>query len=284
MDDLQAFFERRRLPSQKEVLSEMKESNVIDELRGLGEEFQTTPGMSIAQVEFWADTLDRWAEDLVPPAKDGGDSSQEGKSEPADAVPPALILAMLKVLEGEVNLREATRVEEQAKAAVDSVTRRDAVTSLQIRQGELQANVADLVVQLSEMPGGATRFGTELGLLTEVSIVMSEVIDLLGTDDTGARTMAAETEIIELMLKSSRINPQTTAGGGSASSDPGGGSTGTTDQAALALLGGSFNQSEQREYRDVSQSTGETGRVLPQEYRGGLDRYFEKIESLKRAD
>lgn len=284
MDDLQAFYERRRLPSQKEVLDEMKESSVIDELRDLGVKLKSSPGLSIAQVEYWADTLDRWAEDLVPPAKDGGKSSKDGKSEPADAMPPALILAMLKVLEGEVNLREATRVEEQAKAAVDAKTRRDSVLALNTRQGELQSEVTDLVVQLSEMPGGATRFGTELGLLTEVSIVMSEVIDLLAADETGSRTMAAETEIIELMLKSSRINPQTSAGGGSASSDPGGGSTGTTDQAALALLGGSFNQSERREYRDVSQSTGETGRELPQEYRGGLDLYFEKIESLKRAE
>ena len=28
-------------------------------------------GMSLAQTEYWSDTLDRWAEDLVDPAKGG---------------------------------------------------------------------------------------------------------------------------------------------------------------------------------------------------------------------
>jgi hypothetical protein len=28
-------------------------------------------GLSIAQAEFWSDTLDRWAEDLVDPASGG---------------------------------------------------------------------------------------------------------------------------------------------------------------------------------------------------------------------
>ena len=86
---------------------------------------------------------------------------------------------------------------------------------------------------------------------------------------------AAETEAIELLLQCKRINPK--RGGGGASS-PGGGGTGTTQDSALALLGSGLNQNEKREAREVAQATGETGRVLPEEFRAGLDEYFNRLE------
>jgi hypothetical protein len=46
----------------------------------------------------------------------------------------------------------------------------------------------------------------------------------------------------------------------------------------LALLGSGLNQHERREARDVSQATGETGRILPEEFRAGLDEYFNRLE------
>ena len=70
-------------------------------------------GLSIAQCEYWSDTLDRWAEDLVDPAS-GGTCKAKSKS----SLPPALVLEALQILEGEVNLREETRVAEQAKPAL----------------------------------------------------------------------------------------------------------------------------------------------------------------------
>ena len=40
-------------------------------LRQLGDELRREAGVSIAQCEFWSDTLDRWAEDLVDPVSGG---------------------------------------------------------------------------------------------------------------------------------------------------------------------------------------------------------------------
>ena len=48
--------------------------------------------------------------------------------------------------------------------------------------------------------------------------------------------------------------------------------------SALALLGGGVNQKEVREDRGVSQATGESGPVLPEEFRAGLDEYFNRLE------
>ena len=45
-----------------------------------------------------------------------------------------------------------------------------------------------------------------------------------------------------------------------------------------ALLGRGVNEKEQREVRQVTQTTGETGRTLPEEFRAGLDEYFQRWE------
>ena len=76
-------------------------------------------------------------------------------------------------------------------------------------------------------------------------------------------------------LQSKRINPK---GGGGGGSTPGGGGGGKTLDSALALFGGGVNEKEVREDRGVSQATGESGSALPEEFRAGLDEYFNRLE------
>jgi len=71
MDDMQAYFERRKFMKFKTVLEDMKEQDVIGGLRQLGDDIPQEHGLSMAQCEFWSDTMDRWAEDLVDPASGG---------------------------------------------------------------------------------------------------------------------------------------------------------------------------------------------------------------------
>jgi hypothetical protein len=71
MDDMQAYFERRRMMKFKSVLDDMVKQDVIGSLRQLGDDLPKENGLSMAQCEFWSDTLDRWAEDLVDPASGG---------------------------------------------------------------------------------------------------------------------------------------------------------------------------------------------------------------------
>ena len=68
MDDMQAYFERRRFVRFKTVLEDMKQQDVIGGLRQLTDDLAGEPGLSIAQCEYWSDTMDRWAEDLVDAA------------------------------------------------------------------------------------------------------------------------------------------------------------------------------------------------------------------------
>jgi hypothetical protein len=71
MDDMHAFFERRKFMKFKSVLEEMRQIDVIGSLRQLGDDIRKENGISIAQCDYWSDTLDRWAEDLVDPARGG---------------------------------------------------------------------------------------------------------------------------------------------------------------------------------------------------------------------
>ena len=71
MDDMQSYFERRRFMQFKTVLDEMRKLDVVGNLRQLGDDLKKESGLSIAQCEYWSDTLDRWADDLVDPVSGG---------------------------------------------------------------------------------------------------------------------------------------------------------------------------------------------------------------------
>ncbi len=71
MDDMQSYFERRRFVQFKAVLDDMRQQDVVGGLRQLADDIPKQSGVSMAQCEFWSDTFDRWAEDLVEPAMGG---------------------------------------------------------------------------------------------------------------------------------------------------------------------------------------------------------------------
>jgi hypothetical protein len=71
MDDMQSYFERRRFVQFKAVLDDMVQQDAIGGLRQLGDDLDKENGLSMAQCEYWSDTFDRWAEDLVDPASGG---------------------------------------------------------------------------------------------------------------------------------------------------------------------------------------------------------------------
>lgn len=274
MDDMQAYFERRRMNQFKLVLDDMRSVDVLDSLTELGDTIPKKQGLAIAQAEYWADSLDRWAEDLADPACSG----QCPGCKTSDSLPPSLVLEALKILESEVNLREDTRVAQQAKTSISEDQHQKQAKQLSTVQDNLRRRTDELSAAIADLPGGQQRFAKEIQLLSAVSFAMTQAVDSLSNGSTGPETIAAETEAIELLLRSKRINPKASGGGGGA--DPGGGGTGSTQDTALALLGTGWNPHEHRQARPVSQATGETGPSLPEEYRGGLDQYFERLEQL----
>ncbi len=271
MDDMEAYFERRRLVKFRAVLDEMKEEDVLGGIRRLADDIPNEQGLSISQAEYWSDTLDRWAEDIVDPACKGACPGGGSKG----SLPPSIVLEVLKILEGEINIREETRVAEQAKPGVEAKIHNKEAMRLGEAQFALEGRINDVILRILELPDAEAEFGKELQLLEQVGVVMNDATSILERPDTGNDAVAAETEAIELLLASKRINPN---GGGGGGSSPGGGGGGDTEDSALALIGSGMNQKEVRQETNTSQAVGESGVNLPEEFRAGLDEYFNQIE------
>jgi hypothetical protein len=190
-------------------------------------------------------------------------------------LPPSIVLEVLQILEGEVNLREETRVAEQSRPAVAAKDHEQQSEKLSGTQKGLEERIDKVTQRIRDLPDGESEFTYEINLLGQVGEVMSESAALLASHHTGRQTIAAETEAIELLLQSRRINPR---GGGGGGANPGGGGGGKTLDSALALLGAGANEKEVREDHGVSQSTGDSGPTLPEEFRSGLDEYFNRLE------
>ena len=272
IDDLEAFHERRPMVKFRDVLDDIKQEDPMAGLRKLSTELIDQQGVSIAEAEYWSDTFDRWAEDLVDPASKG--QCPGGKSK--GSLPPSIVLEVMQILEGEMNLRERTRVAEQAKGAAPEEQYRASAKELSGSQKELRDRVVVVGEKIADLPNGTEEFGKEIELMQMVEAAMNDAWNLLKRPDTGKGAVAAETEAIELLLSSKRINPKSKGGGGGA--NPGGGGSGDTTDAAIAMVGPGVNEKETRQDHGIEQSTGTTTSLLPEEFRYGLDQYFERID------
>ncbi|MCA9032227.1 MAG: hypothetical protein KDA66_15530, partial [Planctomycetaceae bacterium] len=272
MDDMAAYFERSRYVRFKAVLDEMREEDITAGLRYLGDDLRKENGLSIAQAEYWAESLDRWAENLVDVCKCGACPGCKSKG----SLPPSIVLEVLQILEGEIKLREQTRVAEQAKPGLKAEEYTASAQELSDIQDGFRERIDVVIERILELPDAQADFGKELRLLDAVSLVMDEATGILRRPETGNPAIAAETEAIELLLQSKRFNP---CGGGGGGSNPGGGGGGDTTDSALALVGTGVNENEVREDQGTVQETGKAGATLPEEFISGLDEYFKQLES-----
>ncbi len=188
------------------------------------------------------------------------------------------MLEVLQILEGEVNLREETSVAEQAKPAIKAEEHTQQAEQLAGTQHKLGERIDNVVDRIRALDNGEEEFGKEIALLRQVAEVMLDAKTILARSDTSSPAIAAETEAIELLLQSKRINPK---GGGGSGANPGGGGGGTTNDSALSLIGSGVNEKENREDHGVSQATGDSGPKLPEEFRTGLDEYFNRLEKAR---
>lgn len=271
--DLEAYYARKPEMHFKNVIGQMKETQVVKMLAYLGDQAAyNLSGSSMAGAEFWADTLDRWAEEMVAASECKSCSSCS-----ADSLPPEIVLQVMKALQDEMKLRDETREMESAKAALKTEDHGKMAAALASKQYGIQAAVRGAFDDILKLPQGNEKFGRELRLLNAVQGVMMEAAGILDKADTGDPAVAAETEAIELLLQTKRQNPN---GGGGGGSNPGGGGTAeSASEAALADLGDGSDASANVEARPVGQSTGKAGRELPEEFKTGLDAYFNKLES-----
>ncbi|HEX2746973.1 MAG TPA: hypothetical protein VHM91_03155, partial [Verrucomicrobiales bacterium] len=113
--DLEAYFQRKQDAHFKKVLGEMKQTRVLQELKKVGDRAaDNLSGNAIHGAEFWADTMDRWAEEMVKAGKCSNCSSCSG-----DSLPPEIVLKVMQALRDEMKLRDETRELDKAMPAIE---------------------------------------------------------------------------------------------------------------------------------------------------------------------
>ena len=269
LQDMAAYADRRPSDGFSRVLSEMQDAVVSDQLQGMAEAIKDNfIGDSTIEAEFWADTLDRWAEQLVDPLPEGGPPGEGGMVNLPN-LPPEIVVEVMRIINREIQLREETRELEQVKDALTPDEYRERSIALYDTQITLTEDTREVEAQISLLPNvNEPKIQQQLAKVGSAAEVMEEVEDILAEPDTGPRAIAAITEVIEILLQTGRVPnapmiitaPPATA-------------------SALMLLGvGDDSGRASIENRSPRQATGKTGRVLPEEFRQGLDAYFDALE------
>lgn len=167
---------------------------------------------------------------------------------------------------------------------------RDGANEVADRQDELSADVQQLTIEQT-VP-------KVIELLSQVEDMMDEATDQLAEAETGGRTIAAQTEVIEKIHEAAKARQQRGGGGASGSAmmdmmermmgkDPDGeqkgkgkgegqaekggqGQTGNSDTANSTTSG---EVGGKLEVRTVPKASGTAGRNLPEEFNRALDAY-----------
>ncbi|MDM4016423.1 hypothetical protein [Roseiconus lacunae] len=277
MDDLQAFLKRREIRSFKVVFEEMRNDGVLDQLRLLKRNLPSSPGASIAAAEFWSDNFDRLADDLIePPTNDDEQEPDNGK--PKKSLDPEVVLEVLRILKSEVDLRELTRQAEQGRKAMKPDDYASEAIQLSESQDGIRDRLDQVIDRLQTDRDSAIQFAAEAEVLSSARAAMVDAAETLVQPDTGPAVIAAQTEAIELLLRSRKVDPSTGGGSNSASS-----AGGDTDQAALKLVGDALNELAEIRSGEVRTSTGAASFEVPERMRADLDRYFFRLEQRLRG-
>ncbi len=275
--DLEAYFQRKQDMRYKNVLDQMKTTEVVGALARTGDHtIANLSGRSIAASEYWADTLDRWAEEIVGANVSKGNPSS--RSSGSGSLPPEIVLMVMQALRDEMRLRDETREMENARPVLSKNEYREKTDPLARKQEKIAIRTQSAFDAILMLPDGDKNFGDELKLLQAVKHVMDEAGGILDVPETGPTAIAAETEAIELLLQAKR---QSSKGGGGGGGSPGNSSGGAASSslAVISELGAGANSDAERVNRSVGQSTGHAGREFPEEFKNGLDVYFNKLEA-----
>ena len=272
LEDMVAYADRRPSDNYSRVLNETENTNAPSQLQNISNAIkENLIGQSTIEAEFWADTLDRWAEQLVdplPPPPPPGELTLIILPN----LPPKIILQVLRIIDGQIQLRDETRELNQAKKVIKSNVYQQRVEGLHQTQQELGQQALEVIEQIEDLPNvGEELIQRQLNKVIDATDVMDEVKEILATPDTGPQAIAAESEVIEILLETGRLPNEPLVMKVPPTSTP-----------ALMLIGSGDDGSKAFiENRAPEQAIGKAGRILPEEFRQGLDAYFDALEGNK---
>ncbi len=285
--DLEAYFRRTGKPVYQEVSQLMQEASVVPGLGAITSRIATNQhGRVVRQALAWAETFHRWA-DILAEKPDDQESPTEGDDSDEAGEPDtnlAMTLGLMRLVQREMTLRDETRTLHAMRETHADYA--GAAAKLAFSQWDIGKDVANLLAQ-------AFNPGIQKRLRNAVKGI-SDAGQLLEKKETGPETIAAETEVIEVLAEAAKNSGE--AGGNASSMEaleemlaemqignrPGGNAMG----GASSLVGAAFDGesvTDGREERTVDKTTGNVEGKIPEEFREVLTSFFEQRDALLEA-
>ena len=297
--EISRFFERTKKTNYGEVNKEMKQTQAAEELDRLGGLIQNNIDLQAwNHLGQWSGRFQKWSEELEPPsAKENGGAKTASSGKNQNDLTQQLI-ALLRLRESEMNLRDQTSVLDQNKGETASYKER--ANALAGDQEKLEGELAHIHEKTSAKEL-ASAFGDTAGAMKEVSATLRQ-------PQTGPAADAAEVKTIETLSDLiNLINEQAQRPGSKPSSSPGdeaseeemqfllqmmrqgsqgkapaarpgtglNGAGGRTDRVAGRTEGGASGAAAGA--RDVHKAAGVIEEA-PKEFREALENYYHGIE------
>jgi hypothetical protein len=301
--EVSRFFERTQKPTYGEVSQEMKSTHVADELDRVGGLIENNIGIEASDdLSQWSDRFQKWSEKLEPKPSSQSPSSpgSSGQKQKEDLTKE--LIALLRLRENEMNLRDQTTVLDQSKSEADYKDRAVALAGTQDSlAGDLEAIHKDTALpQLDPAFDDSSRaLGKARDLLrqpqtgkpaddAEVTSIesLSDLINLINeqaqrpppqqsqSQSPGEQTSAEEMQFLLQMMRNS-------ADAKAMSTQPATGlnrAGGTTDRAGGIPHGNASGKAPGT--RDIEKASGII-QNSPAEFREALENYFHGIEQSR---
>lgn len=281
--DLAAFQSREPEDNRQAILDEMASSKMEIKLKELPLRLERNRiGDVIHRSDFWADTFDRWAEELVPPATENGGQNNNNNQQQRN-LPPAILLDILRQIEDESMLRDETRDFNLARPGLDTELQQRRNDGLSVYQMAIQERTLDSIDDINLIPGGAQAFEAEMNKLKNAANAMDEASGMLLDGTTNDPAIASESAAIEALLQTNRQNPNPTPNPTPTPDPQQDGSEGMQQSPLSELFADSDPNPSQVPPRDVGAGLGVNRDLIPEEFRQGVDDFSNKFSRLKGA-
>ncbi|MDP7397195.1 MAG: hypothetical protein QF541_10020 [Lentisphaeria bacterium] len=284
-DDIQGYAIRTGVDAFREIHSEMTEAHIQESLAELTECIASNQLVkAMADTDGWAKRFNAWAARLE---SSGGRDNEGGGGDSRSAAAMRIIMDLLRIAQQEDALRIQTRATDRLQAG----KRQHKARSRRLLDKQLEL-LADINVMTADAWSPLL-----YDLLEEVAHAMDDAGELLERPQTDSETIAAETEVIELLTRAcgscqsqcnsaaagmlAQMMAQLAKGRGK---KPGQGSVagGESNFAGDAQVDGQPAAGAVGEARSVEKTSGRIDpATVPEEFREAVEQYFRAMEELE---
>jgi hypothetical protein len=206
--ELSRFFERTRKPDYGEVSKEMKDAHAADEMDRVGGLIENNIGLQASEdLGQWSGRFQKWADKLEP--KDSGGGSSKSSGQKGNDLTEQLI-ALLRLRDNEVTLRDQTALLDQDQGPPDSYQQRSG--TLAASQEKLAGKLDD-IHEKTALPQLDSAFGDASGAMKEVTGLLRQPQTGKPADEAEVKTVDSLSDLINLINEQAqRGNPKPSPG------------------------------------------------------------------------